>query len=267
MTTPTPIGTPDWGTHTALIRETTVSFNTAIRVGPGATQTFTVPLTKTGYSVYLNMYDFSGSNSIPMEFRISWLDSALPNLIGQQRWWAYAGSSSASHTIIGHGPCESGTMKVDMINHHGTDTASVTIDVSDVSQPYQRHDWRTDDLVPPAFPGFTYITSDLLAGIVGFLNVSVPATTVETFLLPLYSGWAIFACNEAPTQGCNYNIVNEAWQLFFGGFIQNMQAIVNANNYWQSQAVCLPRAQCALQVNNYSGAATTANASLIIPGP
>lgn len=265
MSTPTPIGTPDWGTHTALIRESTVSFNTAVRVGPGATQTLTVNLTRTGYSVFINMYDFSGNNSIPMSLKVNWLDSAGPNLIGFQRWWAYAGSSAASHTIVGHGPNESGTMQIIMHNHHATDTASVTIDVADVSQPYSRHDWRTDDDVTPAFPGFTYVTSDLMSGIVAAVpNLAVPATTVVNFLMPLYAGWAVFANNEAPTEGANYSITSQADQVLPAGFLQNMLAIVG--QYWGNQLVCLPRAQCGLQINNYSGAVTTANASLIIPG-
>lgn len=265
MSTPQPIGTPDWGTHTALIRQSTVSFNTAVHVGPGATQTLTVPLTRTGYSVYINMYDFSGNNSIPMSLKVQWLDSASPNLIGFQRWWAYAGSAVNPHTIVGHGPNESGTMQIAMHNHHATDTASITIDVSDVSQPYARHDWRTDDDSPPAFPGFTYVTSDLMSGIIAAVaNLSVPATTVDNFLMPLYAGWAVFAINEAPTEGANYNIISQADQVQPAGSIQNMQSITT--QYWSNQLVCLPRAQCGLQINNYSATATVANATLIIPG-
>lgn len=266
MTTPQPIGTPDWGTHTALIRQSTVSFNTAVRIGPGATQTLFVTLTQTGYQVYINAFDFSGANSLPLTFTVTWLDSAQPNTIGRQKWSFYAGAAANPHTVLGHGPCESGTMRIDMTNHHGVDTASVTIDVSDVSQPYQRHDWRTDDFGVTAFPGFSLVSSDLNGGYLAIASASIPANTVETFLMPLYSGWAVFACNEAPTQGCNYNIVSEAEQAIAPGFIQNMQAILSAGQYWQSQPVCLPRAQCALQINNYSASATTANVSLIISG-
>lgn len=260
----TPIGTPDWGTHTALIREVTVSLNTAIHVGPGVTQTLIVPLTKIGYSVLINMFDFSGASAIPMEFKVTWLDSAGPNILGRQRWSAYAGTAANPHNIVGHGPCESGTMRIDMINHHGVDTASVSIDVADVSQPYAGHDWFTDDTLAPVFPGFTSVASDVIAGVVGIVNqFNVAANSTAELILPLRSGRVTFHVDNAPTKSSAYDIVNRADQALASGVIFCRQVILPGGVYSQNVTMRLPRGQCSFIVSNFDTALMTANMALV----
>lgn len=261
----TPIGTPDWGTQTALVRETTINFNTAVHIGPGVTVTLGAVPTKTGYSVYNNMLNFSGAGLIPLEYRVTWLDSAGPNIIGRQRWNMFAGTGAAPHTVIGHGPCESGFMEIKITNHHGTDTASVTCDIADVSQTYDRHDWRTDDTLPPVFAGFTYAGADTAAGIFGNLNqFSVPLNSVSSFMLPLYSGWATLAVDIAPTNSSAFDITNEADTVIGAGAILVRQVIQAAGIYTVNTPVCMPRSQCAYMASNFSTtAAMSVNMSLI----
>lgn len=254
----TPIGTPDWGTHTAQVRQTTVDVSTAIHIGPGGDTVIGVPLTRTGYAVFIDALNFTGVvNAIPMTVDVQWLDSGGPAEYGRQVWSFYAGKAANAHNIVGTGPVESGTMQLTITNHHGTDTCSFTVNVADVSQPYRVHDWHTEDAVPVIIPGFTQVTSNVNGGIIARLkNVVVAADTSPVFLLPLYSGLVYFSASDSPSEGVNAQIISEADQVLTAGDIIHMEALT-ASVFAFTVPLILPRSQCAVQLNNYSGANTT----------
>jgi hypothetical protein len=250
------IGSPDWGPQTALVREELISFNTAIRVGPGATQVALVSPTKTGYAVFFSVYNFTGNvNAIPIDILVEWLDPVTPAELGQQRWKILAGNAANPHVIEGHGPCETGNMKISVTNHHATDTASFTLDVADISQDYAAHDWRSVAFETTIIPSYNAVPSDIDANVAALLaNVGVANGQSPKWILPLYAGLTTWSGSEAPTQGSNIQIVNEADSLFAAPSIISLVALGLSTQYAFCIPLILPRTQCSVQVANFGGA-------------
>ena len=222
-----------------------------------------------GYEMFFNVASL-GSPAPIVSVELQWFDSFTNALMEDETYWFYSGNASG-HLIHGRGPSKADQLVILMTNHDATHGVTISWTLLQVSRVFTREFWHTNtkNQQNPVFLGFTAATHDISSDVVASLSTSVPASTIDTFVLPLYTGTVRLYGQGGPAAG------NIQWSVFnatdLGGSAANVVQGVSGQAGFAPfgpsslyvPEVALPRSQCQLNINNTTTVAAVVAASMI----
>lgn len=206
MTTPT--GAPDWGGTRLLSAEQVVQAVNVATLAPGASQTYTIPVTRPSYRIRAYFQNITDAVTItPVQIDMEWDAPGLAFVTDRQRWNLFAGDNTGAHYIVGKGPCAGVQLKLTITNNAASvATLQYELFITECAQYFTYHDWRTDDFTQVKFPGYTQVASDVRAGFIAQLDhVTIPANGTVNYAIPLFSGPCTWTMNI--NTGTSFEIV------------------------------------------------------------
>lgn len=223
-----------------------------------------------GYEIQVNVGQVGGTAAI-ISVELQWYDSAFNGLIEDEIYYFYSGDVNG-HQIHGRGPSKGDQVVVIVKDHSGASGVSFSYTLLQTSRTFTREFWHTivKNQAFPAFPGFTAVTHDIGAGVIAGQAVSVPASTVDTFVLPLYTGTVrLFGVTSSASAG------NNDWQVLAVTDLGVAGAVLLQGSNGQSgfapdgvsslyiPDTPLPRAQCVLKNVNLPAGIQTMTTAIV----
>jgi hypothetical protein len=249
----TPQGVSDFVPATVSVpSDVPLAYETGQSIGAGSdivlgSYTITMP----AYLVYVNA-SISDSATVPfITARMVWIDPVNGIDVDVQSWTLPAGSVSA--VTAGRGPTRAGSLQLILSNNDPTYDISCSVAIYQSSRAVTRDDWRQPN--SPAVPGYVVPASDPPALALGWFAQSIPATTTDTYLLPLWSGQAtVQLINDAAA-------AIQAWLIPVlppdPSWTDTAIWQFNGTAETETQQVALPRAPCTMSIRNTTAAAVT----------
>ena len=209
-----------------------------------------------GYEMWFNVASL-GSPAPIVSVELQWTDSVSTALIEDETYWFYSGNANA-HLVHGRGPSKADNLAVLMTNHDATHDVTISWVLLQTSRIFTREFWHTvtRNQQAPVFLGFTSVVHDIAGDVVSSQSVSVPASTTNNYLLPLYTGTVRLFGTGGPAAGNTQWAVNNSSDIaassaavFQGLNAQSGFAPFGLSSLYVPE-LGLPRSQCILSLNN-----------------
>ena len=221
-----------------------------------------------GYEMFFNVASL-GTPAPIVSVELQWFDSFTNALMEDESYWFYSGNANG-HLVHGRGPSKADQLVILMTNHDATHGVTISWTLLQVSRVFTREFWHTNtkNQQAPVFLGFTSVTHDIAADIVSAHSVSVPASTISPFLLPLYTGTVrLMGVGGAAAGSSQWSVTPSA--NLTAGSVPALQAAngqagfapLGPSSLYVAE-VALPRAQCQLNLNNTLTAAQVISAQM-----
>ncbi len=152
---------------------------------PGGTKNYaTLAVSQIGYEIALSV--LSGAAAIPfVQWTVQWIDSTTGLITSEEDYYTAGGSSSAC-TVVGTGPAKGDQLKISATNLDSSVNATVGCVVTQNSRVYIRDSWAQSAF--PAVNGYVLPTSQIQAGLIFNVNVTISGGSNAPRLLPFYNG-------------------------------------------------------------------------------
>lgn len=214
-----------------------------------------VSINQPSYDFELNLSFPAGTTQPYLQVLLGWNDSTIPSGALSTERWFLSGSSRGNTSYGGRGLTKGDSLQVTVTNLDTVKSVTFSYGISQHSRLVQRDDIRTIAFAPPG-DVLVAAPADIQNLILGNMEAVALANAANAqFSLPLYAGKALLTAPEQPAgrllirdPSVSFDPLNVMPTdiLFDSGAI--------AANAGFAALVTLPRAPCAVEIINNSGA-------------
>lgn len=222
-----------------------------------------IPVTKPGYWMHFGALMAASSANPFIGILVAWIDSTTGVTFISERWVGPAGTAAGLGTF-GRGQVKADQVQITITNLDAAQNVTVTPIFIETSHSTARDDWRsqmngnwTTSTVHTFDAKGSFLSNTLMQEV-----TSIPATTTQFYLLPLYAGQVMV--NEVDTGAANLIIgVIPTQDLDTSNGITDYVDFTGAAT-GVNKVFTLPRQPCLVRVQNTNAAAVTLNIAVLI---
>lgn len=240
----------------------TIGAGSSLQLGPYS-------INQIGYEFFIQLGTTQNTATAPVSIQFQWTDSSSGLVTATQvynMYAAYTGASGPTHNIEGHGPSNADTLTITITATAG----AIEIDcaILETSRVFGRHDWRTQNAasITITFPTMTYISCIPAANILAAQTTPSLNNSSEEYLLPFYTGTAIFWGSSAVDTNAGVFDLIDNLAAISNTLIARLK--VGTSSFGQlgdvlPQPVSFPRDQCQLNIINGTATASTMSVGIV----
>lgn len=177
----------------------------AVPGGGAPTLLNTTAVNQPGYEGVFTVQMPLNSGTIPfLKVLIVWTDQTTGLTVGQRTFFLACGNATPLSYYI-HGPVKGNQVSISVLNLDPSVTVTLTWGFNITS-----HVYLADNIIQTAYGnapnGYTNPAGSPNAGVLSNSNVSIPASSLTTRLIAVYSGRAILTANNTGVSGGDINV-------------------------------------------------------------
>lgn len=208
----------------------------------------TFSINQIGYEGFIGI-STAGATATVCHVHMVWKEAG--NTVDVSDFWFYAGTTGSNHFIFFNGPTRGNQLVITITCL--TNNCTINASFMSNSRVYTKDTWRTSAGTFVSAAGSGQVPFDMFGNVLAANNsVSCPATTTQTYTLPLWVGRVILqgstASGQNDMQCWIINAADSTSAILFNAFSTSQGEI-------PATELVLPRSQCNLMVRNNNAAA------------